>query len=323
MKFGKSLRLMLGILMLVLVLEAKAQIKLIHSDADDIKKHNVSIMMSVRPLIGIGPQLRYTYYPASRIRLLYNFYYPMVGNPEKGYYSDYSKRDVYRPDAKRKGAMIHEFELDFHLIDFHKKKDINVALAWGATANTRTLDYTTVPGEVRRILAFTGGTQYIKRNELLNGRVNHGYEVYNISAASNEFIREKVYTNTSYLNMLFGFKFKSISANGTKSDWGVKYNDMHLETYATLIVPIAHQFQAGVFKDPYDYDLTPSHNVLDRKVKPGFKFGVFHRNSIKNYWSIGAEIGRYPTMAARVGAGMFFNLSMGLSLNFGKIKTID
>ena len=323
MKFGKSLRLMLGILMLVLVLEAKAQIKLIHSDADDIKKHNVSIMMSVRPLIGIGPQLRYTYYPASRIRLLYNFYYPMVGKPENGYYSDYSKRDVYRPDAKRKSAMIHEFELDFHLIDFHKKKDINVALAWGATANTRTLDYTTVPGEVRRILAFTGGTQYIKRNELLNGRVNHGYEVYNISSASNEFIREKVYTNTSYLNMLFGFKFKSISANGTKSNYGVKYNDMHLETYATLIVPVAHQFQAGVFKDPYDYDLTPSHNVLDRKVKPGFKFGVFHRNSIKNYWSIGAEIGRYPTMAVRVGAGMFFNLSMGLSLNFGKIKPID
>jgi hypothetical protein len=323
MKFGKSLRLILGILMLVLVLEAKAQIKLIHSDADDIKKHNVSIMMSVRPLIGIGPQLRYTYYPASRIRLLYNFYYPMVGKAENGYYSDYSKRDVYRPDAKRKGGMIHEFELDFHLIDFHKKKDINVALAWGATANTRTLDYTTVPGEVRRILAFTGGTQYIKRNELLNGRVNYGYEVYNISSASNEFIREKVYTNTSYLNMLFGFKFKSISANGTKSNYGVKYNDMHLETYATLIVPVAHQFQAGVFKDPYDYDLTPSHNVLDRKVKPGFKFGVFHRNSIKNYWSIGAEIGRYPTMAAKVGAGMFFNLSMGLSLNFGKIKPID
>ncbi len=323
MKFGKSLRLILGILMLVLVLEAKAQIKLIHSDADDIKKHNVSIMMSVRPLIGIGPQLRYTYYPASRIRLLYNFYYPMVGKAENGYYSDYSKRDVYRPDAKRKGGMIHEFELDFHLIDFHKKKYINVALAWGATANTRTLDYTTVPGEVRRILAFTGGTQYIKRNELLNGRVNYGYEVYNISSASNEFIREKVYTNTSYLNMLFGFKFKSISANGTKSNYGVKYNDMHLETYATLIVPVAHQFQAGVFKDPYDYDLTPSHNVLDRKVKPGFKFGIFHRNSIKNYWSIGAEIGRYPTMAAKVGAGMFFNLSMGLSLNFGKIKPID
>jgi len=323
MKFGKSLRLILGIIMLVSFNESKAQIKLIHTDADDIKKHNVSIMMSVRPLIGIGPQLRYTYYPASRLRLLYNFYYPMVGKPENGYYSDYSKSSVYRPDAKRKGAMIHEFELDFHLIDFHKKKDINVALAWGATANTRTLDYTTVPGEVRRILAFTGGTQYIKRNELLNGRVKNNYELYNISTGSNEVINDRVYTNTSYLNMLFGFKFKSISANGTKSNWGVKYNDMHLETYATLIVPVAHQFQAGVFKDPYDYDLTPSHNVLDRRVKPGFKFGVFHRNSIKNFWSIGAEIGRYPTMAAKVGAGMFFNLSMGLSLNFGKIKLID
>ena len=324
MKYTKSFRIIFCILMLVSIVEPKAQeIKQIHIDADDIKKHNVSIMMSVRPLIGIGPQLRYTYYPASRIRLLYNFYYPMVGKPENGYYSDYSKRDVYRPDFKRKSAIIHEFELDLHLIDFHKKKDINVALAWGATPTTRTLDYTTVPGEVRRILAFTGGSQYIKRNELLNGRVSRGYELYNISTGSNEEINDKVYTNTTYLNMLFGFKFKSISANGTKSNWGVKYNDMHLETYATLIVPVAHQFQAGVFKDPYDFDLTPSHNVLDRKVKPGFKFGIFHRNSIKNFWSIGAEIGRYPTMAAKVGAGMFFNLSMGLSLNFGKIKLIN
>ena len=323
MKYSKSLRIALTVMMLVSVLETKAQIKLIHADAYDIKKHNVSIMMSVRPLIGIGPQLRYTYYPANRLRLLYNFYYPMVGKPENGYYSDYSKRDVYRPDAKRKAAMIHEFELDFHLIDFHKKKNINVALAWGATANTRTLDYTTVPGEVRRILAFTGGTQYIKRNELLNGRVARGYEIYNISTASNELTSDKVYTNTTYLNMLFGFKFKSISANGTKSDWGVKYNDMHLETYATLIVPVAHQFQAGVFQDDFDYDLTPSHKVIDRKVKPGFKFGVFHRNSIRNHWTIGAEIGRYPTMAAKVGAGMFFNLSMGLSLNFGKIKLLN
>ena len=78
MKRVKSFRVVISILMLVSVLEAKAQIKLIHSDADDIKKHNVSIMMSVRPLIGIGPQLRYTYYPASRIRLLYNFYYPFL-----------------------------------------------------------------------------------------------------------------------------------------------------------------------------------------------------------------------------------------------------
>jgi hypothetical protein len=323
MKFGKTLRALFCIIMLFSVLETKAQIKVIHADADDIKKHNVSVFMSVRPLIGIGPHLRYTYYPASRIRILYNFYFPLVGKPENGYYSDYSKRDVYRPDMQRKAGMIHEAELDFHLIDFHKKKDINVALAWGATADTRTLDYTTMPGEVRRILAFTGGTQYIKRNELLNGRENRGYEIYNISSASNELTLDKVYTNTSYLNMLFGLKFKSISANGTKSDWGVKYNDMHLETYATLIVPVAHQFQAGVFQNPYDNDLNPTHRVLDRKVKPGFKFGVFHRNSIKNFWSIGAEIGRYPTMAAKVGAGVFFNLSMGLSLNFGKIKLLN
>ena len=86
MKFGKSLRIILSILALVSVFETKAQIKIIHVNAYDIKKHNVSIMMSVRPLIGIGPQLRYTYYPASRLRLLYNFYYPMVGKPEKGYY---------------------------------------------------------------------------------------------------------------------------------------------------------------------------------------------------------------------------------------------
>jgi hypothetical protein len=147
--------------------------------------------------------------------------------------------------------------------------------------------------------------------------------MWDINNNSEVLIDEKVYTNTSYLNMLLGVKFKSISANGTKSQWGVKYNDMHLETYATLILPIAHQFQSGVFKNELDNDLNPTHRVMDRKVKPGFKFGIFHRNSIRNFWSIGAEIGRYPTMAAKVGAGVFFNLSMGLSLNFGKIKLID
>ncbi len=324
MKYAKFFRIIFCILMLVSVNETKAQIKIIHTDAYDIKKHNVSLYMSVRPLIGIGPQLRYNYYASHRIRLLYNFYYPMVGKPEKGYYSDYSKSSVYRPDAKREGTMIHEFELDFHLIDFHKKKDVNVPLEWGGTRTTQTLVYTTIPGEVRRILAFTGGTQYIKRNELLNGRVNRGYELYNISSGSNEEIKEKVYTNTTYLNMLFGFKFKSISANGVKTEeYNKKFGDMHLETYATLIVPVAHQFQAGVFKDEFDNDLTPSHKVIDRKVKPGFKFGVFHRNSIKNFWSFGMEIGRYPTMAAKVGAGLFVNISMGLSLNFGKIKLIN
>jgi hypothetical protein len=143
MKIAKRISLFLFFLFPFKSFHAQAQIKVIHTDADDIKKHNVSVFMSVRPLIGIGPHLRYSYYPASRIRILYNFYLPLVGKPENGYYSDYSKRDVYRPDMQRKAGMIHEAELDFHLIDFHKKKDINVALAWGATADTRTLDYTT------------------------------------------------------------------------------------------------------------------------------------------------------------------------------------
>lgn len=322
----KKLKLFIYASLLILnfnALPALSQIVLVHSDANDIKKLNVSIFMSVRPLIGIGPHLRLSHYATNRVRVLYNFYLPFVGNSEPSYYSDYSKSDVWRPDVKRKNGMIHEAEVDIHLIDKIKKKNINVALAWGATATERTLHYTTVPGEVRRVLAFTGGAEMLIRNELLNARARNNYYLQNISTGKNELVNDKVYTNTQYFNMLLGVKFKAISANGTKSDdWGVKYNDMHLETYASLILPISHQFQAGVFKDRYDFDLTPSHRVLDRKVKPGFKFGVFHRNSIRNYWSIGAEIGRYPTMALKPGAGVFFNLSLGLSLNFGKIKLI-
>jgi len=312
--------------------------KIIHTDAYDIKKFNTSIYGCLKLGGSSGVQLRLSYYPSNRIRILTNTFQGF-GGPSFGYSVD----DTYRPNNKQTNFFMQEIETDIHLIDKNKFKKINIALNWGSDGRTRTLTYTDLNGEARRIFALTIGFQYHQKKEeifkynpnykkdgdykLLN-LTTQEYESFNILEMDNGVYVLKnptnhVITDVKYYNMLIGFKFKSISANGINyRGYGNKYNDMHLETYATFILPLYHTYLPYVFKS-FDDNATPTHYIKDSRISPGFKFGIFHRNSIRNYWCPGFEFGRNPTMAKSKSRGWFVNISLGLSLNFGKIKLLD
>lgn len=307
---------------------------IIHDDANDIKKINLSVFASLKPVFGAGPHIRFSYYPAVRWRLLTNSYY----------YFNAIKYGQAGNDIVSAGKpyqfINNELEIDYHLLDVKKAKNIHVALNWSSDGKTRELTYTDMPGTVRRILAFTLGVQQMRNNEHVYNfnRTQNGNKAkyYAVDAKSGkqiffnqpgingriDHVASNVYVNTDFLNALISLKFKSISANGVNfKGYGKKFNDMHLETYATLILPIICNYQTELYRD--NNLNTPSYMFIDKKVKPGFKFGIFHRNSIRNYWTIGAEFGFYPTIGQKYSVGGFFNLSAGLSLNFGKIKMLN
>lgn len=298
---------------------SKAQIIVIHKDAYDIKKHNLSVFFLGCIPKGAAPQIRYTYYPHKRVKLLYDFH--TFINTSNAFNPDKDLESYYRPGGA-KSELYHGLELDYHLIDFHKHKKINVALNWSASHTERKLTYTSMDGEVRRILAFFGGVHYADRNEQVNAGMSNGFYMYNFSTQKEEEISAKVYTNVRYLNVDIGLKFKSIPANGTLSaDYGKKYSDMHLETYGALILPVYNDYLHNVFRS--NYPIKPTHKIGTYVPKPGFKVGIFHRNSVKNFWCVGGEFGMSPTIAPLRNSAFYFKLSMGLSLNFGKLKLIS
>ncbi len=304
----------------------------IHRDAYDIKKTNITINLFLRAQ-GRGPQLRLSHYVSNRIRLLYNGYIGVGDDRRYHGYGEYA----FGPAEKWNIFMVHELEGDFHMIDHAKEKYVNIALAWNRIdANTRSETYTSMDGVVRRILSLTGGVQYIqKKEEMYRATWHRKFYLHDIQANKDVELNKiemingvyettnaanTVYTNANYTNVLLGLKFKSISANGVEvSGYGKKYNDMHLETYFSLIVPVGY----GMTKDLYtNWSKGPTHQIIDQKPKTGFKAGIFHRNSIKNFWCIGGEIGVLPTIRAKYGQGFFINVTMGFSLNFGKIRLL-
>jgi hypothetical protein len=290
--------------------------QVIHKDAYDIKKFNASVLGFSRFGKSMGAHLRLNYYPSSRVRFLTNTYHGFGGNAVQ------VQSNTYRPNNKETNFFLQELEMDYHIFDKNKKKNVNVALAWGDNGYQKTLTYTTVEGEARRILALTLGYSYQhNKEEIYNGKGD--YYLLNLKTRNVESVKgNSVVSDVSYNNMLIGLKFKSISANGVDVDGFEKFNDMHLEAYATLILPISQTYFQYVSNNK-DIVSKPTHYILSSKVVPGFKFGIFHRNSIKSFWCPGFEFGRNVIMSQSLSQGWFFNVSVGMSLNFGKIKMIE
>jgi hypothetical protein len=292
----------------------------IHKDAYDIKKINASILGFARFGNSMGAHLRLSYYPSPRVRFLTNTYHGFGGPAiEVG-----NVKNIYRPNNKETNYFLQEVEMDYHILDKNKKKKINVVIDWSDNGYVKSHTYAKVDGEARRILAMTLGFSYQhNKEEIYNSREDKGgYYLLNLTTRNNELVSKMVVSDISYYNMLIGLKFKSISANGIKDlDGFIKFNDMHLETYATLILPISQSYLPYVYSSENKVS-TPTHYILDSKVVPGFKFGIFHRNSIRHFWCPGFEFGRKVIKSQSLSRGWFFNMSLGMSLNFGKINTI-
>ncbi|MES2618746.1 MAG: hypothetical protein V4613_12765 [Bacteroidota bacterium] len=291
--------------------------QVIHRDPFDIKKTNVSVFLFFRP-IGTGtggPQLRISHYINPRIMFNVNGY---LGVVSAGGYE-------WGPAKQSQNFEQGTFEVDLHLIDHFKNKRVNIfypishsdTVAQGAS-------YDKFESSVRRILCFTGGIQMMNDRQKLTSKKqdkeqSNELPMTELNTGKDTILTHaRISTNASYTNILLGFKFKSIGATSVKFKDGNSFNDIHLEAYFSVIIPLSYSYEKYLYNSFFSD--VPTHRLNDYSPSPGFKIGVVNRNSIKNNWTFGFELGIQPTIAPRYLNGTFIHASLGYSLNFGKVK---
>lgn len=295
--------------------------RIMHTNPYDIKKTNVSCLLFFKPaeVANAGPQLRVSHYFSPRIMLLFNGYYGLVSE-------DNSERNfTWGAKGESRKFFQNTFEADFHLKDFSKNKDVYINMSKGfADSLNQSFAFAKYSSSVRRAFCFTLGVQYetdtekFKRNkdkELSNNEV----PLTNINSGKDTVISfARIATTTSFTNLLVGVKFKAITATGVSHQNEKGYNDIHLETYCSLIIPVAYNYMRELYNNSSE---APTHRLHDNySPKTGFRMGVFYRSSMHSNWCLGAELGVRPTILPDYWRGRFINLSLGLSLNFGKTK---
>lgn len=311
----------------------KAQdFKIIHTDANDIRRHSLSAYFGIGLIVG-GPQIRYSYVPHRRWQLSAELHY-IFGDYSIGpivYVGSVLQEPLISPGCNP-WAEKHEAEIDFHIIDKIKSRDFTIggiiSASRGEERNDSQENTIDIKGKGRRILAFTCGVQYMEVAEYINEETYHEYirerqefKLLDLSTGSYEIAYSSVITDVRYTNAFFGIKFKSINANGIEMKGGKKrFNDIKLESYAGMVVPLSYNYGRNLAIMNRGDDIT---HILeyDKVLKPGWRIGVLYRNSIRSFFSAGVEITRMPRLHYS-GQRTFVKLSLGYNFNFGKVNWI-
>lgn len=309
----------------------KAQdFKVIHTDATDIRKHSLSAYFGIGLIIG-GPHIRYSYVPHRRWQFSADLLYDFGGFPSgPAVYNNGVLQERLISPGSNPWAEKHEAEIDFHLIDKIIHRDFTIGgiiSAVNRESRTDSMENTVIiKGQGRRILAFTGGIQYMAISEYINedkqneyNRDRQEFKLFNLSTGTYETAYGTVITDVRYTNAYVCIKFRSVNANGIEMKGGKKrFNDIKLESYAGLVLPLSHNYGRNL--TIANKKETTTHILEYNKVfKPGWRTGVIYRNSIKSFFSAGVEITRLPRLHFS-NLRTFVKLSFGFNINFGKVK---